>query len=365
MKKIVSLSLVAMLLLVMSTALAGSAGTSADPLISQSYITNTLVPETRTEAQSVISSELGSAYDSAYSKLESIYSAYALRFGTPEGYTLSNGRIMLDLGASSSVHLITGGSFVLNSGSAAVTVEAGTVINLTDGSEVASGTMLSENVRYFCAENTVAAFTAVSGASAMIDGYYKLSGSISAPLPFSDVNASQWFYDAVSFVNERGYMTGISSNEFGVSKETTRAVFVTALYRMAGEPAVAGVSSLTDVTDPSLYYYNAVIWSHANGVITGHDDDTFRPHDSITREQMAAVMYRFVRYLGYDVSNLDSTVYDSFPDNATVNAYAVEPVKWATANKLINGMDGKINPGGTAIRAQVAQIILNFYEFLA
>ena len=364
MKKIVSSALVLLLLLSISTALAGSAGTAADPFISLSYINDTFSPSVKSEAEPVIDSSLDSVYDLSASKLESIYASYEMRFGAPEGYTFSDGWTDLDMAAGSAVNLVFGGSFMLSSGSVSVKAETGTVIDLSDGSEIVSGGSLKKNVRYLCAENTAASFTAVSGSSVLVDGYYKIYGTVRSPLGFNDVSASQWFYDAVAFVFDKGFMTGISSSEFGVSLKTTRAVFVTSLYRMAGQPMISGKSIFSDVADDALYYYYPVIWSNQNGIILGHDDGTFRPNDSITREQMAAIMYRFVKYSGIDVSNTDPSVFNSFPDCAQVNAYASDSMKWATANGIINGMDGTLNPGGTAIRAQVAQIIRNFYECL-
>ena len=352
MKRIISAVLCALLLAVCCTALAGSAGTASDPLISLSYINDTFTASVLSDGRASVTSALGAVYAEKVGVSPAANAASAAG-SIPDGYSPTDGGAVISLSAGGSVSLASGSTLSFLSGSGTVSISDGTV---------------KRGVRCLCAENTLAVFTASSEGRVLVNGWYK-TGGVSAPasssLPFSDVSESQWFYDAVSFVYKNGYMNGISDTAFGVSDYTTRAVFVTALYRMAGSPQVTETSRFPDVADSSLYYYKPVIWSNANGIVLGHDDGLFRPGDSITREQMAAIMHRFVKYAGYDVSNTDPAVFDSFPDKASVNPYAAEPMKWATANRIINGMDGTLNPGGTAIRAQIAQIILNFYQYMA
>ncbi len=357
MKRIVSVVLCVLLFGAICTALAGGAGSSSDPLISLSYITDTFKPDTVAEGKKEINSSLGSVYSAAVGGLSS---------GAPEGYTATKGGNTVTLKAGDAVSLASGSTITVTGGSLTYTAKAGSVADVTNGAVLSSGAAVRPGVRCLALPGAEALFTASADTKAVVNGYYKLSGGqATAALPFTDVSSDQWFYEAVSFVYKNNYMTGISESEFGVAVYTSRAVFVTALYRMAGSPAVTEKSPFSDVTDSSAFYYAPVIWSNQNGIVLGHEDGTFRPGDSITREQMAAIMHRYVKYAGYDVSNTDEAVFNSFPDKDKVNDYAKEPMKWATANKIINGMDGTLNPGGTAIRAQVAQIILNFYKYMA
>ncbi len=357
MKKIVSVVLCVLLFGAICTALAGGAGSSSDPLISLSYITDAFKPNTVAEGKKEINSALGSVYSAAVGGLSS---------GAPQGYTATKGGVTVTLKAGDAISIASGSTIALTSGSASYTAKSGSVTDVTNGKTLSNGATITPGVRCLALSGAEALFTATADTKAVVNGYYKLAGGQApAALPFTDVSSDQWFYDAVSFVYNNHYMNGLSETEFGVSVYTSRAVFVTALYRMAGEPSVTEISPFSDVTDSSAFYYAPVIWSNKNGIVLGHEDGTFRPNDSITREQMAAIMHRYVKYAGYDVSNTDDTVFNSFPDKDKVNDYAKEPMKWATANKIINGMDGTLNPGGTAIRAQVAQIILNFYKYMA
>lgn len=120
-------------------------------------------------------------------------------------------------------------------------------------------------------------------------------------LPFADVPASAWYYDAVRFVYERGMMAGTGNNQFSPNVTTTRAMIVTILYRLENQPA-AGSSNFTDVP-ADQWYTNAVAWAAANGIVGGYGDGRFAPNDIITREQMAAILYRYAQYKGYDVGN--------------------------------------------------------------
>jgi hypothetical protein len=142
-------------------------------------------------------------------------------------------------------------------------------------------------------------------------------------------------------------------------------MFVTVLHRLAGKPAVTAASAFPDVADTSQYYYSAVIWANANLIVTGYSDGKFHPNDSITREQMALIIWRYATSAGYDTTPSNTSIYDSFSDKGSVSAYAQDAMKWATSAGVINGSDGKLIPKSTATRAQVAQIVLNFCQKVA
>ena len=173
-------------------------------------------------------------------------------------------------------------------------------------------------------------------------------------LPFTDVSTSDWFYDDVAFVYENGLFSGTDSRSFSPNASMTRAMLVTVLYRLEGEPTVTGRSSFTDVRS-GTYYEKAVIWAAANGIVTGTDSTSFSPDAKVTREQLAAILYRYAQYRKLDTDA--SAKLNSFTDADSVSAYASEALGWAVSEGLINGASGKLMPKGDATRAQVAAIL--------
>ena len=178
-------------------------------------------------------------------------------------------------------------------------------------------------------------------------------------LPFTDVSTSDWFYDDVAFVYENGLFSGTDSRSFSPNASMTRAMLVTVLYRLEGESTVTGRSSFTDVRS-GAYYEKAVIWAAANGIVTGTDSTSFSPDAKVTREQLAAILYRYAQYRKLDTDA--SAKLNSFTDADSVSAYASEALGWAVSEGLINGASGKLMPKGDATRAQVAAILHRFVK---
>ena len=178
-------------------------------------------------------------------------------------------------------------------------------------------------------------------------------------LPFTDVSTSDWFYDDVAFVYENGLFSGTDSRSFSPNASMTRAMLVTVLSRLEGEPTVTGRSSFTDVRS-GAYYEKAVIWAAANGIVTGTDSTSFSPDAKVTREQLAAILYRYAQYRKLDTDA--SAKLNSFTDADSVSAYASEALGWAVSEGLINGASGKLMPKGDATRAQVAAILHRFVK---
>ena len=178
-------------------------------------------------------------------------------------------------------------------------------------------------------------------------------------LPFTDVSTSDWFYDDVAFVYKNGLFSGTDSRSFSPNASMTRAMLVTVLYRLEGEPTVTGRSSFTDVRS-GAYYEKSVIWAAANGIVTGTDSTSFSPDAKVTREQLAAILYRYAQYRKLDTDT--SAKLNSFTDADSVSAYASEALGWAVSEGLINGASGKLMPKGDATRAQVAAILHRFVK---
>lgn len=181
-------------------------------------------------------------------------------------------------------------------------------------------------------------------------------------LPFTDVRESDWFYEDVAFAYENGLFAGTSDTTFSPNASMTRAMLVTVLYRLEGEPVVSGRSGFSDVTFNS-YYEDAVTWAADNSIVNGTSTTTFSPNANVTREQMAAILYRYAQYKKYNTAASSSL--NGFTDYATVSGYAVTPMQWSVAEKLVNGSNGKLMPTGNATRAQVAAILHRFVENVA
>lgn len=178
-------------------------------------------------------------------------------------------------------------------------------------------------------------------------------------LRFQDVLPGDWCYDAVRYVFETGLMNGTSETAFTPGTPTTRGQIVAILYRLEGSPA-AGLAPFSDVASTS-YYNAAASWASANGIVNGYSDGTFRPNNLITREQLAAFLYRYASQKGRDVS--ERTELGVFTDAGQAAAYAVEPLRWALAMGLLNGSAANtLSPGGNANRAQAAVVLTRFIQ---
>ena len=180
-------------------------------------------------------------------------------------------------------------------------------------------------------------------------------------LPFTDVRGDDWFYDDVAYVYENGLMNGTSETTFSPYISTTRGMIVTILYRMEGRPAVLEACPFTDVK-AGAYYERAIVWAAENGIVKGYGNGCFGPDDQITREQMAAILYRYAKYRGLDVSVGEDTNILSYDDALDISEYAVPAMQWACGAQIIHGADGRLTPGAKATRAQVAAILHRFCE---
>lgn len=191
-----------------------------------------------------------------------------------------------------------------------------------------------------------------------VTGSFKAETSAPVALPFSDVKSGNWFYDAVKYAYEQGLMTGTSATTFAPNGTMNRAMIVTVLYRLEKSPAVTGASKFTDVP-AGQWYSDAVAWAAANKIVNGYDETTFGPMNAVTREQMAAILFRYEQVKGLENVTLEENL-NRFPDQNKISAYAIPALQWAVGQKIINGnADGTLDPTGTATRAQVAQIFTN------
>ena len=212
-------------------------------------------------------------------------------------------------------------------------------------------------------------FTAPSGAMSAKGDYtlemvnnrfYPVSQTVDVTLTdgFTDVAADAWYADAVAYVTEKGLFSGSGGGQFSPDAAMTRAMFVTVLWRMADQPAAEKSGDFTDVAGDD-WCAGAVSWASANGIVGGFPDGKFYPGRSVTREQIAAILYRYAKMQSGDATISGSL--DGFTDADGVSEWARQPLAWAVGRQLVNGYaDGRVNPQGTATRAQVAQILTNY-----
>ena len=177
-------------------------------------------------------------------------------------------------------------------------------------------------------------------------------------LPFRDVSKRDWYYDDVVYVYRTGYMDGMSSTRFGGELNTTRGQIVTILWRLTGEPRATKRNPFTDVSS-SQYYYDAISWAYDAGVVDGFDARTFKPDQNVTREQLAAILYRYAKYMNLSTSG--SAYLAKYRDADKIANWAYDAMAWANYRGLINGTSAtRIDPKGYATRAQIAAILHRF-----
>ena len=183
----------------------------------------------------------------------------------------------------------------------------------------------------------------------------------SGKMSFTDVSKDDWFYDEVYYVYTRNIMNGIGTNEFAPNNTLNRAMVVTMLYRLQGQPATSTSGTFTDVPT-GQWYTEAVEWAAKNSIVNGMGDGKFAPESPITREQLAAILYRYAKYDGKDVSVGEDTNILSYDDATSISEYAVSALQWACGEGIITGDGGKLMPQGSATRAQAAAMFARFME---
>lgn len=258
-------------------------------------------------------------------------------------------------GSASTTYTLT---FETNGGSAIskVTKNKGTTIDLAQYAPTKSGATFEG---WYADKGLTKKITSVK-LDANTTVYAKWTETPVSSLPFGDVKSGDWFYNDVKYVYEKGMMAGTAADVFAPNATTTRAMIVTILYRLEGSPAVTGTSAFADVP-AGQWYTDAVNWAAANQIVKGTSATTFAPNDSITREQMAAILYRYAQYKGYDVTKKADL--SGYSDNSQVSAYAKDALAWANAAKLINGVTNTtLAPQGNATRAQVSAILHRFCD---
>lgn len=253
--------------------------------------------------------------------------------------TLANASVLVDGAAAS-----------CPAGSVRAAVAVNAADDLTAWSLADDGSISAVGGVYDAGQQTYA-FDVVNGVTAI------------ARFPFTDVVAGTWYYGAAAYAYNNGLFAGMTPTTFAPNATMTRAMLVSVLWRLAGAPAPKAPNTFVDVPD-GAWYTDAVTWAAENGVVSGIGGSRFDPSGFVTREQTAEILYNYAHSKGYDVSaRADLT---AFPDAASVSGWAEEALSWANAAGLINGTvrDGQtiLDPQGSASRAQVAMILMNYVE---
>ena len=216
------------------------------------------------------------------------------------------------------------------------------------GSGYDTGILLDQVVMDYIAEELNGTVTAAD--------YGEPAGRIHT-ISYNDVDAGDWFAEAVNYVTLTDLMNGTGEG-FSPNNNLTRAQMATVLYRMAGEPEGTIENPFSDVAD-GQWYTDAVVWAAETGITVGTSENTFNPNDNVTREQMATFLYRFAEYESLDPIEVTGDL-SAFPDADKVSEFATEAMTWAVGQKIIAGVDGNLAPDGTATRAQVATVLMRY-----
>ncbi len=342
------------------------AAVSGDGPVSLSYLVDTFFPQAEKAGTDAAYQALEDTYDAAKSTLDQVHGQVT------GGESVSSGLYSADLQRrewydGQSLTLTTGCGALMLEGSVVVD-HNGAVVDVTAGTEVASGTALTPNHRYLVGEETVAHLTVQSGYAAMgVQGSYTVQGGNESAAPFLDVKRSDWFYAPVNYVYSSKLFSGMSEHTFGPGEPMTRAMLTTVLYQLAGAPAgeMAGADvTLTDVSD-SAWYAPYVKWAVSQGVTAGTGDGTFSPDRQVTREQVVVMLHSFAKnYLGRTLSpGADLSAYQ---DQGKVSDWAREAMAWAVAEGVVTGSSDAgaltLNPQYNANRAEVATMLRSFAE---
>lgn len=359
-RRLVALLAAVMLLGVGIAIAVGTIG--ADPMISKSYWENTYLPTLAEALQKQANQSTKALYETAAAKLERLGEADVK---AAQGLsTQKNGYTPSELKTGDSLELATGASVVLYGGECRL--ERGVLADVTQGTELATGSVLTAHHRYVVTGSSGALLTQTKAGSLGYQGTgtRKPAEGSSQPgseneLPFHDVRPEHWYYNAIVFVYDKGYFAGTGADTFSPNAPMDRAMVATVLHRMAGSTQVTGGSAFSDVAD-GQWYTQGIAWASSQGVVNGMGGGRYEPHLAVTREQLVTMLYRYEKdYRKLPVSATGTL--DVFPDGGAVSSWAQDAMRWAVGAGLIQGRDtGHLDPVGTASRAEVATILQRF-----
>ena len=346
------------LILLLALRVFAAGGTESDPLLSVSYLMEVLFPQMETTIAQRVEEQTAAIRAEALERVEEIGSAAAEQEQEGPFWSYSGLYKTLDLKRGDTVTLSVG-SGVLWLGGRGET-QAG-LVSVTTAEEPAAGSELTANSRYLNGGEGAVTVTVLSdGAKLAVEGSWLLVESDEEATHFYDLTQPKdWFYPGVRFTIDRGLFLGTSATEFSPLMVMSRSMLALILYRMEGAPEVEYSGTFADVAQ-GTWYTDGVEWAAAAGVVNGMGNGNFAPNDSLTREQIAVMLYRYAgKYLGLDVSAQGDL--SGFADGASVSSWAESGMSWAVGAGILSGTgEGKLLPGNDATRAEVATMLQRF-----
>ena len=335
------------LLVLLSCVMSGSAGSQSDPLISRSYLNGTFFAGLKTNAARWVAQNTQYLLGGAMGEISA------------DGWITSDRFVPGDSEYSGTVTLTTGSGLIWTAGSGAVS--SGVLVDATAGTELAAGRALTAGHRYLAGADTVV--VASSQAQWLAEGKWRLGtgGTVTAPLNFTDVAEGAWYYDDVRFVVENGLFEGVGNSQFQPTTTMQRNMMATVLHRLAKKPAVSYSTVFSDVPD-GQWYTNGIIWCAQMGIVNGMGDGKFAPGQTVTRQQIAVMLYNYAVKTGRNAVERGNL--NTFYDAGAVASWATDAMSWAVGAGILNGSDGKLLPGDGAQRAQVAAMLHRFQNWL-
>lgn len=340
----------------------GYALAEGDGLVSLTYLTSVFFPEAQRQGEAAVQDKLQQTYDGAMEQLDKAQQETLGQAGlyseTLEGREWSDG---------DTVTLPTGSGFLLLEGTAVIS-HGGGVVDVTQGGEIASDTLLVPGHRGLVGEDTTARITVLSGAAVLgVQGNYTCARSGKAATPFYDVCQTDWYYAPVGYVYQNGLFAGMEHNRFGPDTTMNRAMLMTVLYRLSGLPenelAAAGGLAFSDVPDDA-WFAPYVRWGAAQGITLGTSADTFSPGGLIARDQLLVMLYRFAgSYLKLPTEGRADL--SGFQDRDQIGDWAEDAISWAVYHEIIGGASAErqtLSPHSPASRAEVAAMLQAFSQ---
>lgn len=341
----------ALVLLASLCAASAGGGTAQDPLVSQSYVDGDYTDAVLQKGKTAIDSALEDVYADAVAQYE--------KRGGGKQYDFSSGFTGFILPANKAAELAFGSSAVLTQGTAVLSVNAGSVVDVSTGEELTGSFRMEKNRRYFCCEDADVTVTAAERAVVNVNGRYLAPDAEAIFTHYRDVNPANWYYDAAKYVYDNRLYHDYDAAEFGQAVNTTRAELVFALWSACGRPAPQNAATFDDI-EPG-WYFDAASWAAENDIVRGYSGNKYMPFNSITRQEIAVIMYRYAGYMGYSTSGERDL--SPYIDEGEIADWAKREMSWANAEGLITGTTNvNLAPLKTAWRSEVATIIMRYLE---
>lgn len=344
------------LALVMLAGLAGlatlaGAGSQSQALVSRSYLYGGFWEDLKATVSSETRKNTTAFYNEAEAKAKEIAGGAVLGGTAPASFATMTGVNGDVLSAA------VGSGITWTAGSGMV--RSGTLVDVTEGKEMAFGGALAVGHRYL-AGTDVALVVTSSDAQWMGEGKWAIAAGETV-LPFSDVSQDQWYYDNVAYVYQKKLLGSVGSGRFDPLGKMQRCMMTTVLHRLAGEPPVSYAPIFKDVPD-GQWYTDGTIWAGQLKVVTGKGGGQFDPFSNVTRQEIALMLYHYAEKMGYDVSG--SADLSGFLDGASVASWSRQAISWAVDAKILKGSGGALRPTGDATRAEVAAMFQRFDEWI-